>query len=397
MSSYWEDRGIAAVERYEAACRNQIPEMAKAFERAKKDLKQEIFAFYGRYAKNNGITVAEAQKALNRKELLELKSSLKEFQQLAKSSIGTFNLELENLSMKARLTRLDALMIQVNAHLQRLYQTQKNIIEDTTRAVTVSEYYHTHYDISHETGRLFAFAKIPESFVKQVVEAPVQGADISTRLWRQDVDTGFQIRQTLVRMFAAGRPPQDFAAELGHRIGNLTVDDKGNVTGSGREYEAYRLLYNESSHATGQARLKAYEDMGLDLYQICATLDTHTTPQCQSLDGCIFGLQTGGSVPKEYRKIGSKYREQAYNTDRVIEGVNYPPLHVNCRSVAVPYYEDIDYSDSTRAARDPETGKTIKVPADMDYQEWYETYIENQQEDGTIISKKPPKLTEDEE
>src|SRR5699024_10318957 len=104
-SSYWEQRAAESVKRYEKAVNNRLKEMVAAFEQAKKDLTAQIYAFYGRYAKNNEITLAEAKKALNRKELTEFKGNLAEFEALARNSIGTFNLELENISTKVRLTR----------------------------------------------------------------------------------------------------------------------------------------------------------------------------------------------------------------------------------------------------------------------------------------------------
>lgn len=377
-SNYWERRAEESVKRYERAVNNRLKEMVAAFEQAKKDLTAQIYAFYGRYANNNEITLAEAKKALSRKELAEFKGNLAEFEALARNSIGTFNLELENISTKVRLTRLDALLVQVDATLQELYQQQRESINRTVEDVAVEEYYHTQYDISKSTERVFAFAQLPKGFVEQVLAEPVEGLDISSRLWRQDADVGFKIRQTLNRMFTEGRPPQDFAEELGKMIGAVQVDKDGNVTGSGKKYEAYRLLYNESAYATGQARLQTYLETGVPYYEITATLDTRTTPTCRSLDGCIFSATRGGDVPEQYKKAGSEYQRAAYDTNRVIVGMNYPPFHVNCRTVATPYYEDTDLSMMTRAARDAD-GNPITVPADMTYREWYKKYIKDRQ------------------
>lgn len=374
MDHYWEERAKRSVERYEQAVRQAIPEMLKAFEQAKKEIVAEMYAFYGRYAKNNEITMAQAKQLLSRKELAEFKGNLAEYEKLARQSIGTFHLEVENISMKIRLNRLEALLMQVDATLQELYQKQQKVIQETTERVTLEEYYHSQYDLSVSTGRVLKFSKVPESFIEQVLTSPVMGADISTRLWRQDIDSGFKIRQYLNQMFIEGKPPQYFAEELGKAIGAVQVGKDGKVIGSGKKYEAYRLLYNEASYAANQARLKAYREMGAPYYELTATLDIRTTPICQSLDGCIFGIYTGGDVPAEYRKTGSEYRQAAYSTNRVVVGVNYPPFHVNCRTVAVPHYPTTDTARMTRAARDAEDNP-ITVPADMKYEEWYETYI----------------------
>lgn len=397
MDHYWEERAKRSVERYEQAVRQAIPEMLKAFEQAKKEIVAEMYAFYGRYAKNNEITLAQAKQLLSRKELAEFKGNLAEYEKLARQSIGTFHLEVENISMKIRLNRLEALLMQVDATLQELYQKQQKVIQETTERVTLEEYYHSQYDLSVSTGRVLKFSKVPESFIEQVLTSPVMGADISTRLWRQDIDSGFKIRQYFNQMFIEGKPPQYFAEELGKAIGAVQVGKDGKVIGSGKKYEAYRLLYNEASYAANQARLKAYREMGAPYYELTATLDIRTTPICQSLDGCIFGIYTGGDVPAEYRKTGSEYRQAAYSTNRVVVGVNYPPFHVNCRTVAVPHYPTTDTARMTRAARDAEDNP-ITVPADMKYEEWYETYIEKLPESGIIKpSKANQTLTDDEE
>ena len=52
-----------------------------------------------------------------------------------------------------------------------------------------------------------------------------------------------------------------------------------------------------------------------------------------------------------------------------------PPFHPNCRSVTAPYFDD-EFELGTRAARDPETGKTVSVPEDMTYPEWKRVFVD---------------------
>lgn len=58
-------------------------------------------------------------------------------------------------------------------------------------------------------------------------------------------------------------------------------------------------------------------------------------------------------------------------------GVNLPPMHPFCRSVTVP---DTASRNGTRWARDPVTGKSITVPADMTYQQWHDKYVKDNPE-----------------
>lgn len=340
--TYWQQRVIDADARKEQAIAKALPELLSHMQDARRSLEKEINAFYARYATNNKITLAEAQKALSLSELADFKGDLKAFKKLAKQSIGTFNLQLENLSVKARVTRLEALLAQCDAVLQNCYQQQRAVIEGTAGALAQEQYLHALYDIEQYTGFQFPFSQLSSDRIAKMLEMPVQGVDISSSLWRQDFDTGYQIRRVLNNMLTTGRPPQDFAKELQHIIGRR--DAEGNLTG--KTYEAYRLLYNESSHVSEQAKLAAYEDDGIEELAIDTTLDSKTCSDCNPRDGKIVKVS------------------------EAVEGETVPPFHVNCRCTTAPYIPEAEGAfTSTRAARDPVTGKTVRVKAQT-YKEW---------------------------
>lgn len=345
MSSYWEQRAIDSIDRMESAVNGQIPDLVKAFEQARKDLNDKVLYFYARYAKNNKITLDEAQKALSLSELRDFRSNLAEYEQLAKNSIGTFNLEVDNLSVKARVPRYEALMTQCDAILQRLYQEQKRQIEGKAADIFTSEYYHSLFDIEQYTGFKFPYSQPAASVVQKVIEQPVFGMDISEHLWRQDIDTGFRIRQALNNMFVTGRPPQDFADQLQKAIGIVRADKDGRVTGTGKKYEAYRLLYNESAHCVNQAQMQSYRDDGIDEFEDMATLDKSTCETCAYFDG------------------------KHYPVKNAIEGENHPSFHVNCRCTTAPYIPDLEDLSGTRASRDPVTDESVPTTAQT-YEEW---------------------------
>ena len=54
-------------------------------------------------------------------------------------------------------------------------------------------------------------------------------------------------------------------------------------------------------------------------------------------------------------------------------GLNYPPLHPNCRSTTIPVVDDLGFEES-RIAKDAD-GKYYEVPASMKYEQWYEKYV----------------------
>ena len=118
--------------------------------------------------------------------------------------------------------------------------------------------------------------------------------------------------------------------------------------------DARRLVRTESAFFHNQMELLSYEEADIEKYIFVAVLDKRTSRICQERDN------------------------QVYDRDKAVPGVNCPPMHPWCRSTTVAYDEDADYSKLKRRARNPVTGKTEMVPADMTYKEWYSKYVDGE-------------------
>lgn len=68
-------------------------------------------------------------------------------------------------------------------------------------------------------------------------------------------------------------------------------------------------------------------------------------------------------------------------------GKNYPPIHANDRCTTVAEFDDEATERLQRRAKD-ENGKSILVPQDINYQEWYAKYVTNNDK-SDIISNIP--------
>lgn len=166
------------------------------------------------------------------------------------------------------------------------------------------------------------------------------GKNFSDRIWaRKDkllnsLDT--DLRQGLI----TGKSPDKIAEEIAHKL---------DVSKS----NAKRLVQTESAAIHSRARKAMYERMGVEKYEIVATLDLRTSDICREMDGKIFKT-------KDYE-----------------EGVTAPHFHVNCRTTTIPCFDD-DIQDEIverRAARDMRTGKSTTVP-DMTYKTWFKRYVQ---------------------
>ena len=267
----------------------------------------------------------------------EFKGDLKAFEQLAKSSIGTFNLELENLSTKSRITRYQALETQLKAVMENLTGKTEKMIQDTAGKVCEDSFYKTLFDVDQYRGFHEDFVGLDENLIREIISQPVAGATFSQSIWRNQQNLNYRVRQTLTDAMATGGNPYELSKEFAKEF---------NV---GR-YEAYRLLYTESAAVHTDAQMRAYKADGVTRYEIVATLDSKTSKICQEMDG------------------------KQFDVDGYQKGENCPPFHPWCRTTTAPVIEELE-DVGTRAARNKTTGKTEKVPAGMKYKDWKETYI----------------------
>lgn len=338
--SYWQKRQEAMYRAGEMKVNKYFTRLEKAFKQTQRELQKTIESFYFRYAEENGLTYAAAQQKLDKAEIGELK----DFIELSMANIGKYNQEVNNMSIKARITRYQALETQIDAMLRQLYAVDYQAeAEKTMEDVYGETYYQTWYNIDQYRGFHSAFAQVDPTTVETLLEYPFNGADFSSRLWKQKDHLQTVLMESVTTMLVQGVPPQNLAGDVAKKM-------------KSKVFDAYRLLHTESSFLMSEATHAGYREDGVEKYQILATLDSKTCGICGDLDGNI------------------------YTEDEAVVGKNMPPFHYLCRCTDVPYYDDMDLSDQTRAARDPETGETILVPADMTYKDWYNQYVKGHPE-----------------
>ena len=331
---YWEKRQTDLYKAGEKRVNEYYRDLEKAFEQAKRDIRRVIDTFYGRYASENGISYAEARKRLSKAEI----GDLKEFIALVFGTLGEKDTEVINRSIKARITRYEALELQIDAILRRLYvrdyeQAGTQMLHDLYE----DSYYRTWWNIDSYHGFHSEFAGIDQSAVDALVNYPFNGANFSSRLWKQKDYLQQRLMESLTTMMIQGADPKSLSrnfSKLFHQ----------------REYDAYRLLHTEYSFMCESASQAAYAEDGVPEYEYMATLDSRTCEICGKHDGEIVKIGKGKT------------------------GINMPPLHPLCRCTTAPHYPDDMTEDGNRFARDAD-GNAIEVPDGMKYPEWKQKFV----------------------
>lgn len=334
--SYWERRQEETYKAGEMTVNQYFRGLEKAFNQAKQELQKTVESFYWRYAEENGLTYAAAQKRLDKMEL----KGLRDFVDKAMKNIGKYNQDVNNMSIKARMTRYQALEAQVDAILRELYAVDYQADAEEMMSGLYQETYHrTWYDADRYRGFHAQFAQIEPRTMETVLKYPFNGANFSDRLWKQKEHLQSQLMESITTMMVQGTSPQNLAKDFAKKMQT-------------KKFDAYRLLHTESSYVMSEATHAGYKEDCVEQYQILATLDSKTCGICGRLDGKI------------------------YSVAEAVTGKNMPPFHPFCRCTDVPYYPDTP-AGGTRAARDTD-GNSIEVPENMTYAEWKRRYIQEE-------------------
>ncbi len=272
---------------------------------------------------------------LTKAELEEFKWTVDEYIKLGMSGDPAWHKQLENVSARVHLNRLEALEIQLQEQVERIYRGREPATREFLAKLYKDNYYHNVFDVEQGVGIGLSFTRLDQKRLDQVVQMPwtTDNRTFSDRIWTSKQTLLNSLNRNLTQMIARGEAP-DRTIEV---IANEFKKDKNTVG---------RLVMTESAAFSAKARADAYADLGVERFKIVATLDPKTSEICQDMDGKHFAEK-----------------------DREI-GVTCPPFHPWCRSTDVPYFDDEFTTESLRVARDPETGQVYEVPASMTYEEW---------------------------
>lgn len=340
-AEYWKQRftQLEAAQNRKGA--TAYLEMEKQYKAAQNELEAQIARWYQRFADSNGISLAQAKQWLKGRDLAEFKWDVKEYIKYGKENAinGAWMQELENASSKFHISRLEALQIQTQNSLETMFAQQMGTMKKALSDVYASGYYHTAYAVQQGFGLGWDIAGLDQVQIEKVLSKPwaVDGYNFSTRIWNSKTKLIGEVHNELSKNLLTGADPQKAIDSLAKKMGT----SKSN---------AGRLVMTEQAYFSSAAQKDCFNDLDVEEYEIVATLDSHTSDICRSLDGKVFKM--------------SDYKP----------GVTAPPFHVYCRSTTAPHFKN-NFDAGERAARGAD-GKTYYVPDDVTYSEWKKAFVD---------------------
>ncbi|MDO0375583.1 minor capsid protein [Clostridioides difficile] len=316
-------------------------ELEKQYKLAMTSIEKDILVWYNRFAQNEGISLLEAKKLLNKRELEEFKWSVEEYIKYGKEN--TINQkwmkELENASARVHITRLEALRLQIQQQVEVLYGNELDGIDRLMKDIYTSGYYHTAFNVQQGVNVGWSLMSLDTNRINKVISKPwvTDGLNFSERIWGKHRSALInELHTKLTQSLIKGENPKHLVNDFAKRF---------NVSKS----QANNLIMTESAFFASASRKDCFNDLDVEKYEIVATLDLRTSNICRELDGKVFDM-------KDYQV-----------------GVTAPPFHCRCRTTTAPWFED---EEGYRAAKGKD-GKTYYVPSSMKYNEWYEKYVKN--------------------
>lgn len=241
------------------------------------------------------------------------------------------------LAEAQKYNRLKNLYKTLQGHLDASFRYQQQDVAKFLKGALEESYYVSIFNIQQGVGVGTSFNLLPDKTIQNVLQFPWSGQNFSSNLWDSKKQLLGNMQNTIQQGLIRGEGYREMAKNLQTRV-NTSYSN------------ARRIIQTETSYVVNQSDKIAYEELGVDDYKYIATLDSRTSDICSTLDGEVF--KVSDATP----------------------GVNYPPMHPNCRSTTRAWFGRNNVG--TRAARLPDN-KRYLVPADMTYNEWKEQTLGN--------------------
>lgn len=286
---YWAERARADKIKVIKTGEKGIDNLKRLLKTNLDDVENKIKAFYDKYADNYS-------EQLPIKDLQKYKAELKKAA-IKNPKDKTLNKLLKEDIPKYKIDRLRALQTELQIQLAEATAGQEKGIYKTLNDVGKVSQATLAQTFKKTIG--LEFNTLASKKMKQLLSSDWSGMNWSERLWKDRELVGKKVTEILEKGIPQGTSLQTMSRELKNATGTSFND-------------AFRLIRTETSHIDGAVTLEGYkqakEELGIEYYEYDAFLDSRTSSICEELNG------------------------QRFRIDEAEVGVNYPPMHPNCRS-----------------------------------------------------------------
>ena len=297
--SYWLKRSEELDKVAKMTEKEVMKKLSALYRDAFRSIEKEVNDFMMKYAVDHKLDYATVTQMLTPIDLAEYNEKIQELHAMYRDTKSEYiKIEIERLKARSKITRLRALQDAINVELCKVTHEYQMTLEDTLIGLFSDQ-----YTKACELMGVMA-PGIPREAIKKIIEYPYAGKMFSDRIWDNKDALVKYIQQDLTVGIIRGDSIQKMARQLKKDLNVLY-------------YQAERLVRTETNYAMNQGHLKGYADSGVvEKYEFLAAIDSRTSKLCKNQNGKVYKLS------------------------EATVGVNYPPVHCNCRSTVIPVLED---------------------------------------------------------
>ena len=339
--AYWSQRMKLMEDALKDRSFSYVENMERQFMAAQAEVERQIAVWHQRFAANNQISLADAKRLLTAGELAEFRWTVGEYIAYGQQNAidGAWVRQLENASARVHVSRLEAIKLQIQQQAEALYANQLDLVDAAAREMYLGSYYGTAFELQRGLGVGWTMQAINEATIAKVLSRPwtVDNKTFRDRCWTNKQALVNSVNTQLTQMIIRGEAPDKAIAAISHQFK------------VGRD-KAGRLIMTEAAAFSSAAQKDSFTELGVERFKVVATFDKDTCDICGAMDGQVFKM--------------SEYQV----------GLTAPPFHPWCRCCTCPYYADMA-GLGERWTRNPD-GTTVKVPADMGFDEWRQKFVQ---------------------
>lgn len=286
-SEYWRKREQENLRKNLKSEAEYAKEIQQTYNFAMDQIQKEIDSFYAKYAKDEGITIAQAKKRASKLDMEEYSRKAKKYvKEKNFSKQANEEMKLYNLTMK--VNRLELLKASIGLELVSAFDELQQFYEQILTDRTLDEF-------ERQAGILGS--SVPDNaavMAATIVNASFHNAKYSERIWMHQDILRNELGKLLTRGMVQGKNPRALAREL-------------RKTFQASIFNLLRLLWTELARVQTAAQMQSYKDNGFAEYEYLTARDFKVCATCKALDGKIFKV------------------------DEEETGTNSPPMHPCCR------------------------------------------------------------------
>lgn len=300
MSSkdYWEKREAEALKHRITDEKEFDKQLRKIYEDMLDNVQKEIESFYGKYASNEGITIAEAKKRVSQLDIKRYERKAKRYvKEKDFSAEANEEMRLYNLTMK--VNRLEMLKANIGLELIAGHDEMQKFMADILQGRTEDE-------LERQAGILGKTITNNAKTARTIVNGSFHNAKFSSRIWLYQDLLKAEIDKTLQSGLIQGRNPRVLAKELQKKF---VVS----------QHNAERLMRTELARVQTESQKESFIRNGFSMYTF------HTNTGCCDICAALNGKH--------------------FKVKDMMPGKNASPMHPHCRCSASAYEDSDEYEE----------------------------------------------------